>query len=156
MDSTIKCDSCGRVKPETDFSSDNKRTCAACKLRKHEKTVSKSHEAFLRSLCSKSKSAVNAGKRPDHIEFLIGPKDLIALWDKQNGRCAVSGVVLTHHKDGFGTKDFNASLDRISNDRSYTPDNIQLVCYRVNLMKHALTEDMFYWWVRTIHDFSCK
>lgn len=156
MDSTIKCDSCGREKPEHDFNSDNKRTCAACKARRHERAVSKSHEAFLRNLCSKSKSAVNAGKRADHIEFLLEPEDLLELWDKQDGRCAISGVVLTHHKDGLGHKDFNVSLDRICSDRSYTPDNVQLVAYRVNLMKHTSSEDMFHWWVRTIHDFSCK
>jgi hypothetical protein len=26
----------------------------------------------------------------------------------------------------------------------------------VNIMKHNMTEDMLYWWVRTINDFSCK
>lgn len=156
MNSTFRCDSCGQDKLEREFNKDNTRTCAACILRRHQRSVSKSHEAFLRNLYSKAKSAVKAGKRADHVVFLIEPEDVINLWHKQQGRCAVSGVVLTHHKDGSGRKDFNASLDRISSEHGYTVDNVQLVCYRANLMKHNLSEDMFYWWVRTIYDFSCK
>ena len=46
-------------------------------------------------------------------------------------------------------------IDRINGEEGYTFHNIQLVCYRINIMKHTLSEDMFYWWVKTINDFSC-
>ena len=62
----------------------------------------------------------------------------------------MSGVVLTHHKDGSGRKDFNASIDRIVPHEPYIKENVQLVAFRVNLMKHELTEDLFYWWIRTL------
>ena len=156
MNDTRKCFSCGKEKPEKEFPGTTKRTCTACKTRKHNKSVSGSHEAYLRDLCAKAKYAVNSGRRAEHVEWRLKPQDLIDLWDKQEGRCAVSGVILTHHKDGSGHKDFNASIDRISNDRSYSPDNIQLVCYRVNIMRHSLSGDMFFWWIRTINDFSCS
>lgn len=156
MSGTRKCDSCGREKDLSEFPDDNKRTCSSCKIRRHQQIVSGSPEAYLKSLHTKAKSAVNAGKRADHVEWLLTPEVLIDLWKSQGGRCAVSGMVLTHHKDGCGHKDFNASIDRINNDRSYTPDNVRLVCYRVNILRHSLTEDMFYFWIRTIHDFSCK
>jgi len=74
------------------------------------------------------------------------------LWYKQEGRCALSGVHLTHHVDGRGVKEFNASVDRINNDVHYEPQNVQLVAYRINIMRHTLSEDMFWWWVKTIHD----
>lgn len=61
---------------------------------------------------------------------------------------------MTHHVDGRGTKDFNASIDRINPDLGYTPQNIQLVTYRVNIMRHTLSVDMFWWWVKNIHDTS--
>lgn len=89
------------------------------------------------------------------MQWAITSDDLILLWEKQKGRCAISGVFLTHHKDGSGYKDYNASIDRISGEKGYTPQNVQLVCYRINIMKHTLPEDMFYWWVKTINDFSC-
>lgn len=156
MDSTRKCDSCGRERKEGDFSEDNKRTCNACKQRRHQQRVSDNPEAYLRTLHTKAKSAVKRGIRADHVEWHLTPEDLIELWEKQQGRCAISGLILTHHKDGTGHKEYNASIDRISNEGSYTPDNIRLVCYRVNILRHALSEDMFYWWVKTIHDFSCN
>ena len=89
------------------------------------------------------------------MEFTITKEDVVGLWDKQEGRCAISGVFLTHHKDGSGTKEYNASIDRISGEKGYIYQNVQLVAYRINIMKHTLPEDMFYWWVKTIHDFSC-
>ena len=156
MSSTLKCSSCGKEKDASEFQKSNAKTCATCKQRKHEQYVSEDHKRFLRALYSKAKSAVKSGRRAEHVEWRITPENLLELWAEQDGRCAVSGVILTHHKDGSGTKDFNASIDRINNDRSYTPDNIRLVCYRVNIMRHALSGDMFYWWVRTINDFSCK
>ena len=39
------------------------------------------------------------------VEFDITVEDLIRVWEKQNGRCALSGIVLTHHVDGSGKKE---------------------------------------------------
>jgi phage FluMu protein Com len=153
---TIRCNSCGQEKTASEFSADNKKTCLVCKVRKHEQYVSEDHKRFLRTLYTKAKSAVKNGKRAEHVKWHISADDLIKLWAEQEGRCAVSGVILTHHKDGSGYKDFNASIDRINNERGYTPDNIRLVCYRANIMRHSLSGDMFYWWIRTINDFSCN
>lgn len=155
MSTTKVCISCKLTKDEDSFER-GKNTCKACRLRQHEQSDSSSPEQFLARLCSKSKSKVTTGNRPAHIDWRITVDDLVALWKKQKGRCAISGVILTHHKDGSGHKEFNASLDRISPEFGYVPENIQLVCYRVNIMKHNMTEDMLYWWVRTINDFSCK
>ena len=118
-------------------------------------STSLSYEAFLQNIYVNARSKVRNKKRTREYVFSIEAADLIDLWVSQKGRCALSGVFLTHHKDGSGTKDFNASLDRISNNKDYTLDNIQLVAYRINLMKHTLSEDMFYWWVKTISDSSC-
>ena len=97
---------------------------------------------------------LNKKRVNDHV-WEITPQDLIDKWEEQGGRCAISGVILTHHIDGGGHKDFNASLDRISPEHGYTADNVQLVAYRINIMKHSLSEDMLFWWIKTIHDFSC-
>ena len=95
-------------------------------------------------------------KRRGIKEFTITAEDLISLYREQEGRCVVSGVILTHHKDGHGNKEFNISIDRIDNTLGYTLDNVRLVAYRLNMMRGGLTNDMFYWWVRTINDFTCK
>jgi len=80
----------------------------------------------------------------------------MSLWKKQDGRCALSGVPLTFHQSGGygdGKKgEFNASIDRINPSGPYLPENIQLVAMRVNYMKNVLSEEMFFWWVRNLHD----
>jgi hypothetical protein len=123
-----ECTSCGRVKDESEFYK-GRSDCIACKTNRHEVRISKSYASYLRNVCTQSGSAVKAGRRTKALPWEITAQDLIYLWEKQAGRCAISGV--------------------------YTPQNIQLVCYRINIMKHTLSEDMFYWWVKTIHDFSC-
>ena len=151
---TKECLSCKKTLDESEFRV-GRNVCMACKAQQHETRVSKSYANYLRNVYSQSKSTVKSGKRADHVEWDIEPEDLISLWEKQDGKCAISGVYLTHHQDGSGHKEYNASIDRISGDKGYSIHNVQLVCYRINIMKHTLSEDMFYWWVKTINDFSC-
>ena len=152
--STKVCPSCKKTLDESEFSK-GRVICGQCKTEKAISGISTSYETYLRNLYSKSKSNVKRGMRGPEVTFEIEPADVIALWEKQNGKCAISGVYLTHHLDGSGKKEYNASIDRISGDKGYTIHNIQLVAYRINIMKHTLSEDMFYWWIKTINDFSC-
>ena len=154
MNKTSKCKECGRSAAETHIEP-GRRECTACRTQRRQMSTSLSYEAFLQNIYVNARSKVRNKKRTREYVFSIEAADLTDLWVAQKGRCALSGVFLTHHKDGSGTKDFNASLDRISNHKDYTLDNIQLVAYRINLMKHTLSEDMFYWWVKTISDSSC-
>jgi hypothetical protein len=133
----------------------NRKTCNTC--RTHQKQVhdSLSYENYLKNLLNHSKSAVGRGNRVSDHEYCIDIEDLIDIWEDQKGKCALSGVFLTHHKDGTGPRDTNASIDRIANHKSYTRDNVQLVAYRVNLMKHTLSEGDFYWWIKNLFDCSC-
>jgi hypothetical protein len=154
MKNQKQCISCGIEKNAKEFPS-ARNMCKACKSHNKSVAASANYETYLSQLFINSRSKASGTQR-DHIrEFTITKKDVIDLWGAQKGRCAISGVYLTHHKDGTGTKEFNASLDRITNTKGYTKNNVHLVCYRVNIMKHTLSEDMFYWWVKTIHDFSC-
>ena len=58
---------------------------------------------------------------------------------------------MTYHLSE-GNKHFNASIDRIDNLKPYIRSNIQLVCVRVNYLKHTLDEGELYWWCKTIVD----
>ena len=110
-----------------------------------------SPEAYLRQLVSKLKHT----RKKTH-DWTLTPEEVFELWDEQKGRCAVSGVTLTHHLDGSGTKEFNASIDRINNNQGYAKLNVRLVAYRINIMRHTLSTDMFWWWIKTVHDYSCE
>tara|TARA_R100001463_G_scaffold9480_1_gene28579 strand:- start:941 stop:1438 length:498 start_codon:yes stop_codon:yes gene_type:complete len=150
------CKSCKRELPITEFEVFKEKNtirgdCNACKYAKRNAIETSTPHRYLTRLATRLKSS----RRKTHDWNLV-PEDLHALWDIQNGRCAVSGIQMTHHVDGRGVKEFNASVDRINNDIDYTPQNVQLVCYRVNIMRHNLSTDMMWWWVKTIHDFSCE
>lgn len=70
---------------------------------------------------------------------------LVAMFWKQNGKCAVSGVPMTWGR-GSGRKHTNISIDRIDSAKGYEIGNVQLVCVIVNLMKHNLnTPDLVSW-----------
>ena len=70
-------------------------------------------------------------------------EELEELFDKQNGKCALSKIPLTFavkHKDKNET---TASLDRINNYGNYTIDNVQWVHKDINRMKWAYDLNYF-------------
>ena len=151
-----RCSTCKQDLLETDFqilkNGKRKRQCLSCNSTRFYQTINDSPKTYLSRLCSTSRGKV---LKREGIPFTIDPEHLIELWEKQEGRCALSGVYMTHHRDGSGRKDLNASLDRLIGSKGYVPGNVQLVCHRVNIMRHTLSVDMLYWWVKTINDHSC-
>ena len=83
------------------------------------------------------------------MEWDIDLDHIKNLWQKQDGRCALSGVFMTWH-GGEGRQDLNASIDRKDPTKGYIIGNVQLVAQRVNTMKHTLGEGKFYWWCKNI------
>jgi len=63
--------------------------------------------------------------------------DLIDLWDKQNGRCAITNLIMEHKPNKLKT----VSVDRIDSNIGYTAGNIQLVCKFINLGKSTHSND---------------
>jgi hypothetical protein len=65
------------------------------------------------------------------VQYDLTNEDVVDLWDSQNGKCALSGVLMTHQRDGtYGDKkpkEFNASIDRINPNGPYVRENVQLV-----------------------------
>ncbi len=148
------CDTCSTKQSPERFQG-GRNTCTACRTELKQIRDSASYKSYLNNLLQHCKSAVKRGARTTEHDMRLELDDLVQLWVKQEGKCALSGVFLTHHKDGSGRKDCNASIDRIANSKSYSKENVQLVCYRVNIMKHSLGEGEFYWWIKNLHDFSC-
>ena len=65
------------------------------------------------------------------------------LWRLQAGRCALSGIPMTHTTRPQDPHGRNVSLDRIASALNYTRGNVQLVCQDLNRMKHSLGEGDF-------------
>ena len=73
--------------------------------------------------------------------------ELMEVYDAQEGRCAVTGVTMTHQADSPQT---NISIDQIRPGQGYTKSNIRLVCAAVNYMKHRMSDEELVWWCKEV------
>ena len=159
---TTACSVCRKRKRIKDFEPKTRITgtvsyrsvCRICYQKKKNLKIASDPHKYLSIIFTQLKST-RKHKRPD-LEWEIILDDVIDLWEKQEGFCALSGLLMTHAKDGEGKKDLNASLDRINPNDGYKVGNIQLVAYRVNIMKHSLSEDIFFWWCENIVNHKLK
>ena len=94
----------------------------------------------------------NAEKR--NIEVNITINDIKNLYVQQNEKCVISGIKMTTEfipGDDKWSRIHNMSVDRIDSNKSYTKDNIQLVCCMINIMKWDLKQDDFINICKTIY-----
>ena len=103
----------------------------------------KTMHLYLRRLLTKAR---NRRKR----ECTITLPQLISIYNQQDGRCALTGLLLTHEAN----KETNASIDRINSNYGYTVENVQLVCARVNFMKGNLSDCHFVMWCKKVAENS--
>ncbi len=78
-------------------------------------------------------TSIKAGCRQRGMDCTLTRKDLSDLYDKQNGKCAVTGrdLLKIRKKPELDT----CSVDRIDNSRDYHIDNIRLITHQANLAK---------------------
>ena len=83
-------------------------------------------------------------RRNKDVKIEVSIEDLSEQFEKQNGKCAYTGLELYFGKTARDEKyNRTASIDRIDSNKHYTKDNIQWVHKIVNIMKNDLTEDEF-------------
>lgn len=142
-----ECAVCGVTKKLTEFplhgrGEYRKRSCKECNAAKKNAYRSASPEAYLFS---------RLNNKARKVEVSITKEDLRAMWDEQQGKCAVTGMHMTYYprrmRDSTG---LNASVDRIDQSKGYEKGNVRLVCYRVNLMRHSGEDADLLWWCKQI------
>jgi hypothetical protein len=150
------CTSCNKVKLLSQFETFKdgfvRGLCQQCVTLQKAKKTSATPESYLQVLNTQLKSQ----RLKQGVQYDLTKEDVVDLWETQNGKCALSGVLMTHQRDGtYGDrkkKEFNASIDRINPQGPYVRENVQLVANRINTMKHTLSQDMFMWWIKNIHE----
>ena len=150
------CTSCNKVKLLSQFETFKdgfvRGLCQQCVTLQKAKKTSATPESYLQVLNTQLKSQ----RLKQGVQYDLTTEDVVDLWETQNGKCALSGVLMTHQRDGtYGDrkkKEFNASIDRINPNGPYVRQNVQLVANRINTMKHTLSQDMFMWWIKNIHE----
>lgn len=93
------------------------------------------HKEWLSSLFGFLTKRIQHLKKAKRSRILIVDIDaqfLLSLWEKQEGKCAISGYPMTYPECTL----FSISVDRVDPQGGYTKDNVQLVCQGINFAKN--------------------
>ena len=144
-DQSRVCITCGTEKPLTAFYS-GKTECKSCYAIAYKQQVQSCPEEYLR----KSWTRLKAYRKSQGYCVDLAVDELTDIYKKQQGMCAVTGLVMTFHPEAGQSRGTNASIDRIDNDMGYTKNNVRLVCSRINLMRGNQNDGDLYWWAKTL------
>lgn len=120
--------------------------CYRCLYDKRTEKYTSSSKAFIERMVSQLKSS----RRRQGVDFDLEAEFFLQLFEKQKGRCAVTGREMTWQRNPDRRNDWNISIDRIDPKGKYEPENLRLVCKRVNLIKHNMTDEELMDWCKTI------
>lgn len=140
-----KCSGCKEMKTIDLFSSNKSRYdgkshyCKECSSKIKSKNKNLSIKSYMVDILRSSK---RTAKIRGITEYSITIQDLLLLYDKQNGLCAITSVPMTNIS-GQGKILTNCSIDRIDSSKGYTLDNVQLTCLSINMMKLNATSEEF-------------
>lgn len=148
----LKCHKCGKFLPVTEFGTSDHypyrnhydARCRACRTkRENERKKEYTEDVRLIKILQVRFLAAKGRSKKQNLPFNITKEYLKELWDKQNGKCAISGLEMTFEQCN-GRVPTNVSIDQINHKNGYTIGNIQLVCMAVNQMKSdMLMEDLY-------------
>lgn len=141
-----RCPGCKLILPTSCFDTDNdakdrlQGSCKFCQRQMHLKYLA----TLDGNITIQFKDISNRAQKKK-LTFEITKQDIIDLYHKQNGLCALTGNVLAYTANMADGRHIvnprNLSVDRIDSTKGYTKDNIQLVCAQINRIKDNLTID---------------
>lgn len=161
-DGKLLCHYCGEYKDVNDFTANgadtktrnNRRTiCKSCftkRQRLHDQSLD-NEKKFDKCLRWRILSAKDRAKKLN-IEFNLTLDYIKDLWNKQNGRCALSNIEMTFLLKE-GRVPTNVSIDRIDRTKGYIEGNVQLVCMACNQIKSDLSEVKMYEFCKKIVEY---
>jgi hypothetical protein len=124
-------------------------TCKKCSKNNVKKWLESDIKNFIKKIYLSCKH--NCNKRSKDLVFAITEEDILELYYKQDGKCALSGQILTKIAlEDKGVNKYNISIDRIDSSKGYTKDNIQLIGSIINIMKNDIKEEDFLLFVSSI------
>lgn len=94
------------------------------------------------------------GKTAVRKEAGITLELLLSMLQSQNYLCALSGVEMTCTLRKGVRCITNASVDRVDSSKPYSPDNIQLVCSAINMLKLNMSTAQFVWFCTKVAEHS--
>ena len=145
------CSDCKQEKEldqyETYTNSKTKRNqCYDCLYARRREKYTANPYAFITRMVSQLKSA----RRKQGHEFDLDDKFFHELYDKQEGKCALTGWEMSWQRRPDRRNERNISIDRINPSGNYEMKNLRLVCKRANLIKHTMTDAELKEWCEAI------
>jgi len=98
-----------------------------------------------------SKIKKNAEKR--HIPVKITIKQAWEKFQRQNGKCSLTGLKLIFGRTALTTWAKTASLDRKDSNSDYNINNIRWLHYKINMMKGKMSDKEFIYWCCKVVEF---
>lgn len=161
----LYCKKCKQYKPISEFypngstvkcrnfySNDCKECESERKKIARKKSFNDDVETFFTRLLNGCRSRA---RRSDNFNFDLTLEQVLDLYEKQQHKCALSGIEMTTIK-GSGHLILNASIDRIDPGKDYTLSNIRLVCSHINMMRSNLSDDELLTFCKSIVEFNNK
>jgi len=90
-----------------------------------------------RTLLKSCRTRTNKGGQPKG-HFDLDLAHLKELWEKQNGKCAITKVDLK--LESSYNKNYQASLDRIDSSKGYVKNNVRYISVSANWLKNNLDD----------------
>ena len=142
---TIPCMNCGQMheKHASQYNKSKSHHCSHKCYTQYEtgKPLKPSNVIYRYHHEAKKRAAKKTKSRPNGLDFTL-PKEFIKeLYEKQNGRCALTGwklvIAPTQRQVGCLKNPLELSVDRIDSNKGYIPENVQLTGQFVNKLKAA-------------------
>jgi len=163
-----KCIECNEKKSYLNFTRDKKgfldingekrrskcKVCCKKQIRNYLSTL----KGFLKNLIKESKKRAKKKK----LNYDLDYNYLEELWKKQNGKCNLSGMTMTHINN-YGLKKkisrccpTNVSIDRINSKKGYIKENSQLICTWIQSAKNDYEQELFLNWIKITCEYQKK
>lgn len=146
-DGKLLCHKCGQYLPieefqhnkHYDYRDHHEARCRKCKTKQMQE-VRKSYddETRLEKTLRMRFYAARDRANKRGLKFELTTEFLKELWEKQDGKCAITKLPMTFINDE-GRTYTNVSIDQIEPNGGYTKENVQLVCMAVNQLKSDFT-----------------
>jgi hypothetical protein len=147
----------GKEHSKTQFNKDKysqdglQSVCRDCQLNKTNATYSKL-DSFIAKILNDCRSrAKKKTKKGRDMQCTITKEDVLELYKTQDGKCAITKLVMTHNalndrkeEDCHILNPLNISIDRINSGGHYEKTNIRLVCAIINRIRFDLPDEKFY------------
>lgn len=159
------CEYCGEEKLYKEFAARFKRggklvryrsqapSCSHCDTKRQSESRHKDRVNFLNA---KLRDIERRAKKDGHKLSVKCTVDFfLHLFETQHGLCAITGLPMTwghegQHGNSGNRRGTNISIDRIDSNLMYNPENVRLVCDRVNKIKSNMDDTDLYFWCAQI------